>query len=1029
MPTLKQITCSIQLGPTDTTLKEYGHRFTDGGVQAFVAVPATKIPFNVRVTSCGYIAPGLAAYVFMDGQYQCNRNRQRLQFPALGTSARDYEVDFRLRQKEDRTAEGTFVAREWTFAELKTDDADRLLDTNPVFAKNVGTIEVVILRCRGDTVHDPAETVVDDGDEVASVAVTRAPSMCKSAPAAKARSSARAALKAPTKEPSAAADDALGMGMVGLFDGAGDDPDYVRRMPGYYDDRSPLPRYRQDLRDNDRDATRPFTAHGHHGNRNAEDQRERPYDTRPRTANDHHLPHGTPRAGYDLQQRRHRRHVPESGPPSPMQRQDSHAYQPTYTPRAAPSSVRPRMSAPEGFTFILDICKEIDHLSRLSFSERQKCAQLSQEAHGLGDDPEVHLIAMKALRHKQQETEIVADELRTMYQSIYARMRRMDPKSWQYTRDFLVLEARLFSPNDPQMQQWPDPRVQQHLRSPEFGATQTSGAIDDRTGPKPRSDDDWEEQGQGETSGGLHQRQLRKQSGTPSAGLSAHKSVKHVWGASSQQGNGNEVQDAVDQQADDGNRGDNCGNEVDSKNDMEWKAGSSKGDDTNWNEHGKKSESKKDGNDGWDGDGNAQPSNDANGWRVNNDDNDLKQRSGWSNQKDHSNQEGRWPSNDDGAQLQKGGSKDDNGWASDGNDNVQQSDKWNDNQSRTSKSKVDQWKTGDQKSQPAAGWGGKSNAKSRGGDGGCEEVGAGEAQAQSRASSRRPARSSTSIALQPIIKPYWADWNKPQQDVTRPRVQPRDPYEYPRVTTVLAPAGRARDVSHGVQAGRGAHYAHKTFRPEYLDTMDKPYAIFTFKYRSQAALERILKRKIDTRDTKRAVDEAEKEKLMRLPKNELVEEMLKMRLNPPGSGGKPASAAKAPSNNDWGAKALSHANGWGGDQQRDDIKPGDSISAVSAKGSNRGGGNWGADDKKSSSRKSKANDGDEWGANAGNDQNGGRAWANNDDEVQGRQKSDKKSKDSGWGDGEWQADNADKDQVSSESQEHFPGDAGLQTSW
>lgn len=120
MPTLKQITCSIQLGPSDTKLKEYGHRFTDGGVEAFVAVPDTKIPFNVRVTSSGYIAPGLAAYVFMDGQYQCNRNRQRLQLPAPGMSARDYEVDFRLRQKEEKTAEGTFVAREWTFAELRT---------------------------------------------------------------------------------------------------------------------------------------------------------------------------------------------------------------------------------------------------------------------------------------------------------------------------------------------------------------------------------------------------------------------------------------------------------------------------------------------------------------------------------------------------------------------------------------------------------------------------------------------------------------------------------------------------------------------------------------------------------------------------------------------------------------------------------------------------------------------------------------------------------------------------------------------
>lgn len=125
MPTLKQITCCIQLGPSDTKLKEYGHRFTDGGVEAFIAVPDTKVPFNVRVRSSGYIAPGLAAYVFIDGQYQCNRNRQNLQLPAPGMGTRDYEVDFRLRQKEEKTAEGSFVAREWTFAELKTGESRR----------------------------------------------------------------------------------------------------------------------------------------------------------------------------------------------------------------------------------------------------------------------------------------------------------------------------------------------------------------------------------------------------------------------------------------------------------------------------------------------------------------------------------------------------------------------------------------------------------------------------------------------------------------------------------------------------------------------------------------------------------------------------------------------------------------------------------------------------------------------------------------------------------------------------------------
>lgn len=121
MPTLKQISCSLELG-SSTRLKEYDHRYTDGGVEAFVAVPDTQIPFHIRVTSSGYIAPGLAVYVFMDGAYQCNRNRQRLAMPGHGSnpSATETEVDFKLRQKEERTSEGLFVAREWTFAQLKT---------------------------------------------------------------------------------------------------------------------------------------------------------------------------------------------------------------------------------------------------------------------------------------------------------------------------------------------------------------------------------------------------------------------------------------------------------------------------------------------------------------------------------------------------------------------------------------------------------------------------------------------------------------------------------------------------------------------------------------------------------------------------------------------------------------------------------------------------------------------------------------------------------------------------------------------
>ena len=47
-------------------------------------------------------------------------------------------------------------------------------------------------------------------------------------------------------------------------------------------------------------------------------------------------------------------------------------------------------------------------------------------------------------------------------------------------------------------------------------------------------------------------------------------------------------------------------------------------------------------------------------------------------------------------------------------------------------------------------------------------------------------------------------------------------------------------ASHQVQAGRGSLYEHSTSRPKYLDRPSKPYAVFTFKYRSRGKQSRHL---------------------------------------------------------------------------------------------------------------------------------------------------------------------------------------------
>lgn len=120
MPKLKQIECSIELGSRNIKLQEYGALYSDGHVETFIAVPNTDIPFSIHLQTHGYIAPGIALFVFMDGEYQCNRNRVGLKLPGEGVDPSLYEVEFRMRQKEQRTGDGSFVGRDWSFSELKT---------------------------------------------------------------------------------------------------------------------------------------------------------------------------------------------------------------------------------------------------------------------------------------------------------------------------------------------------------------------------------------------------------------------------------------------------------------------------------------------------------------------------------------------------------------------------------------------------------------------------------------------------------------------------------------------------------------------------------------------------------------------------------------------------------------------------------------------------------------------------------------------------------------------------------------------
>lgn len=116
MPLLKGLTCSIEPVGIQEPLQEYGTSYGDGFVETFVAVPSKPRPFTVHLKSFEYIAPGLAMYVFIDGVYQCNRNRQELR-PRDPHDTRSL-VDFRVRQKEEKRVDGSMIAREWIFEKL-----------------------------------------------------------------------------------------------------------------------------------------------------------------------------------------------------------------------------------------------------------------------------------------------------------------------------------------------------------------------------------------------------------------------------------------------------------------------------------------------------------------------------------------------------------------------------------------------------------------------------------------------------------------------------------------------------------------------------------------------------------------------------------------------------------------------------------------------------------------------------------------------------------------------------------------------
>lgn len=356
--------------------------------------------------------------------------------------------------------------------------------------------------------------------------------------------------------------------------------------------------------------------------------------------------------------------------------------------------------------------------------------------------------------------------------------------------------------------------------------------------------------------------------------------------------------------------------------------------------------------DGWAGGGSQKGSQKQEGWGASGGwkAESKKDDGGWGDSGGQANQDAGWGNQDDAAQAAG------HGWGDGGDADKTKNDRNGGGQQNQSSGADNQ------------GWGA-----------------GGSQRAASAAASLAGNFDTMSVSSNAQAKPYWADWRQSSErhesadpNTKRKREEARSVYNYPASPLPAVPADKVHGATHGVKAGKGADYSHRCHRPVYIDEMGKPYAVFSFKYRSKGALEKILKRSIDA-DIEPIVQQAEKDKLMNMPKQKLIEELMNAR-NPQGAS--KSAPAKAVSAAGWGADASNSGRsnkdgGWGGQSNH------------GGKSEAGGNNNWDAQGQKNASKKSSSQAGGwgneksgsnenaagGWGAPASN-HNGGGGWDN-----------------------------------------------------
>ncbi|KIV99502.1 uncharacterized protein PV09_08807 [Verruconis gallopava] len=140
MPTLGLLSCAVEIGEARTRLREYRTTYCDRTVETFVAIPSKPTPFSIRLFTTGYIAPGLAIAVYIDGVYQLHRIK-------LGAVPSNGKLEFHVGHNEDLLKNGRVIARGWSFQKhnIVHGHIEPTIDRDTF--KYPGTIKVIVLRC------------------------------------------------------------------------------------------------------------------------------------------------------------------------------------------------------------------------------------------------------------------------------------------------------------------------------------------------------------------------------------------------------------------------------------------------------------------------------------------------------------------------------------------------------------------------------------------------------------------------------------------------------------------------------------------------------------------------------------------------------------------------------------------------------------------------------------------------------------------------------------------------------------------